>query len=183
MRAPLLLLLLSLQTEAVTPVVLPKTYALIRVSDGDTFEATDGTIHFKVRLAGIDAPEKAQPFSKVAQQRLHDSLQGKPIELRYYQLDPYNRIIAQVLVGGRDVGLDLVAAGLAEYYRPGSDCLDFGDPKARDPKARWRNYDILPYVEAEDKARAGKLGAFVDLKKYESPCTFRKNKKLRGSKP
>ena len=113
----ILLLLLSLPASAdVTGVV-------VRVADGDTVTILDAdkTQH-KVRVAGIDAPEKAQPFGQRAKQRMSTLVFAKEVRLEGDKRDRYGRTVAKVWVSPPDcmrcpktldAGLAVLTSGFA----------------------------------------------------------------------
>lgn len=142
-------------------------YQAVKIIDGDTFDATDGTIRFRVRIAGMDTPEKGTPFSKLAAVELRKRIEGRKIEIQPVGrgMDRYNRILGQVMVDGRDVGIELIEMGLATYYRPG--CVDYPANK------KSYDYDPRPYIAAEEKARAKKLYLWSDPKTI-LPCRVRR---------
>ncbi len=143
------------------------TYQVVKIIDGDTFDATDGNITFRVRIAGMDAPEKGSPFSKLAIVELAKHIEGKEIEIQTVGrgIDRYNRILGQVIVDRQDVGIELITMGLATYYRPR--CVDYpANKKAYD-------YDPVPYIAAEYKARSQKLYLWSDPKTI-LPCEVRR---------
>lgn len=142
-------------------------YTVIKVSDGDTLTATDGHLKFKVRLAGLDAPESAQPFGKVAAGELRRLVlnQSVAIDPVGNGLDAYNRVLAKVLLGNVDVSQALIANGFAYYYRPG--CKEYPE------NARAYDYDPRPYVEAEKLAKSQKLNLWASSGQ-ELPCSYRK---------
>ncbi len=88
-----------------------------RISDGDTMriKAPDGT-KTKVRLAGIDAPEKSQPFGRAAGRRLAALCYGKNVEADFRDFDRFKRTVARVRCNGIDVGRLLIDEGLAWHY-------------------------------------------------------------------
>lgn len=91
---------------------------VVAVHDGDTVSLLDGTNQqHRVRIAGIDAPEKAQAFGEVAKQDLARLTFGRHAELRCKKRDRYGREVCGVFVGPRDVGLELVRNGHAWWYR------------------------------------------------------------------
>ncbi len=98
---------------------------MFKIIDGDTFDATDGNIKFHIRIAGMDAPEKGSPFSKMATVELSKRIEGKSVKITSVgtKMDRYNRVLGQVMVDERDVGIELIELGLATYYRPG--CVDY----------------------------------------------------------
>ena len=82
------------------------------VIDGDTFTLTDGR---KVRLIGINAPEKDQPFYEKAKEKLKSLIAGHSINLSYdvEKKDKYGRELAYVYLGDTFVNLELVKSGVA----------------------------------------------------------------------
>jgi endonuclease YncB( thermonuclease family) len=86
---------------------------LDNIIDGDTIDVhCDGNVH-RVRIWGIDAPERAQkPWGDIATRRLAELLRGGPVEVHVDGLDVYGRVLARVAVGElRDAGLKLVREG------------------------------------------------------------------------
>jgi len=141
-------------------------YTAIRIIDGDTLEATDGNIKFKVRIVGMDAPEHDQAFGKVSKAALGDFVLNKKINLQPVKqgLDRYGRTLSQVYVDGQDVSLLMIQKGLATYYRP--ECKDYPE------SANRYNYDPRSYVQAETQAKQAKLNIW-SVAIFELPCTFR----------
>jgi endonuclease YncB( thermonuclease family) len=72
---------------------------VIRVRDGDTFIAGSETI----RLRGIDTPEWGQPKSRAATARLATLLGSGPVTIIPRAQDVYQRTVADVYVGGRNI--------------------------------------------------------------------------------
>jgi micrococcal nuclease len=65
----------------------------------------------KVRLAQIDAPEKAQPFGERSNQALSDLVFGRRVLLEHETTDRYGRKVAKVISNGHDVSLVMVRFG------------------------------------------------------------------------
>ncbi|WP_413895876.1 thermonuclease family protein [Rhodoferax sp.] len=86
------------------------------VSDGDTFYLVIDGQSTRVRLAQIDAPEKAQPFGRRAEQALRELVWKRQVSVTWRQLDRYERPIVQVQVDGLDVNAELVRLGWAWVY-------------------------------------------------------------------
>jgi len=83
-------------------------------SDGDTITFLVGEHDsVKVRLAGIDAPEKAQPFASVSKKNLSDHVYEKNVTVEWEKKDRYGRVLGRVLVNGTDACLEQICAGLA----------------------------------------------------------------------
>jgi endonuclease YncB( thermonuclease family) len=91
---------------------------VIGVMDGDTIEVLDASkTPRRIRLEGIDAPEKAQPFGNRSKQHLSDSVFGKQVEVVSNKTDKYGRTVGKVLVNGKDANLEQVRAGFAWHYK------------------------------------------------------------------
>ena len=111
--ATALALCLALQAHADT--LLGKVVA---VADGDTITVLDtNKVQHKIRLAGIDAPEKAQPYGQTSKQSLSDLVFGKTVTVDTDKTDRYGREVGKVLVDGVDTNLEQVRRGLAWHYK------------------------------------------------------------------
>lgn len=67
---------------------------VVGVSDGDTITLLDANkTQHKIRLAGIDAPEKAQPFGQASKKSLSDLIFQKEVHLNWEKKDRYQRLI------------------------------------------------------------------------------------------
>jgi endonuclease YncB( thermonuclease family) len=71
----------------------------------------------RIRLQGIDAPEKAQPYGNASRKHLASLVAGKTVTVQWYKHDRYGRIVGTVFVEGRDVDLEQLKAGMAWFYR------------------------------------------------------------------
>jgi endonuclease YncB( thermonuclease family) len=90
---------------------------VVGVSDGDTISVMHHGKGEKVRLYGIDCPEKSQAFGKRAKQFTSDMVFGKTVEVKPVTTDRYGRTIAWVYVNGSSLNEDLLTAGLAWHYK------------------------------------------------------------------
>ncbi len=118
---------------------------VIGISDGDTITVLDNQkVQHKIRLAGIDAPEKGQDFGNKAKEHLSDLVYGKAVNLPDTKLDRYGRTVSRVFLGNIDAGLEMIKAGLAWHFK----------------KYQFEQsiVDRLRYSEAENKARDIKVG-------------------------
>ena len=114
--APLLLLFtLSAQAETLEGKV-------IKIADGDTLTLlTSSNQQVKVRLAGIDTPERKQPFGNKAKQALSNLAFQKQALVEIAAKDRYGRTIGVVFVDGLNVNAELVKQGMAWVYRKYTD--------------------------------------------------------------
>lgn len=116
----------------------------------------------KIRVAGIDAPEKAMPWGQRAKQALSDHVFGRDVRVDWSKRDRYGRIVGKVIVGGKDAGLALVGEGLAWHYKK----YENEQPLA----------DRLEYARLENEARAMRRGLWSDPAPIP-PWEWRKHKK------
>lgn len=136
---------------------------VVGVADGDTITVLDDSnTQHKIRLAGIDAPEKKQPFGNVSKQSLSDLVYGKQVSVDYNKQDRYGRTVGKVIIDGTDVNLEQVKRGLAWFYK------------------KYQNEqplkDRLDYLHAQEAAEKTKVGLWVDPKPI-APWDFRRAKK------
>lgn len=97
----------------------------------------------KIRLHGIDCPEKAQDFSNVATEFLSGYVFNKVVTVRKMDTDRYGRTIGMVTVDGVNVNEQLLEAGLAWHYK---------------------RYDNNPdWAKLEEQARKNKKGLWVQI--------------------
>lgn len=91
---------------------------VVRVRDGDSIVVRRGGVGVEVRLDGIDCPELDQAFGRKAKSFTSGLAFGKPVRLAGKGKDRYDRDLAEVfLPDGRSLNRELVAAGLAWWYR------------------------------------------------------------------
>lgn len=91
---------------------------VVSISDGDTFTLLVDNEELRIRLHGIDCPEKGQDFSEVAKKFLSDYIFNKVVTVRRMDVDRYGRTIGMVVtVDGVNVNEKLLEAGLAWHYK------------------------------------------------------------------
>jgi micrococcal nuclease len=137
------------------------------VLDGDTLEVLHLEHPERIRLNGIDCPEKGQAYGKRAKQAASALVFGKDITLRTYGLDKYGRTIADVLLlDGTNFNHMLVKAGWCWWYRkyaPGDTEIERLEQEAREAKrGLWADpASIPPWVYR--KARRGQAPDWLDM--------------------
>lgn len=90
---------------------------VVGVADGDTITVLDGTTQVRVRLNGVDCPEKRQAFGARAKLLTAQLVFGKTVTVRPFGKDRYGRVLGEVvLADGRVLNRELVAAGMAWHY-------------------------------------------------------------------
>jgi len=88
----------------------------VSVADGDTFTLLVGNVPHKIRLHGIDCPERGQPFSRVATQFTKTMLVSGKVRVREMGTDRYGRVVGMVYVDNVNLNERLLEAGLAWHY-------------------------------------------------------------------
>ena len=142
--------------------------SVVAVQDGDTVTVLDGErVPHRIRIAGIDAPEKGQAFGQAAKERLARLVHGRHVEARCPKRDRYGREVCSVFLGTRDVGLEQVRGGYAWWYR------DYAREQTLDDRAN--------YEAAENDARQARRGLWFDPTP-QPPAAFRRQQaKTRGA--
>ena len=120
----------------------------VGVSDGDSLhlELPDGE-RVRVRLYGIDAPEKDQECALAARKKLGKLIYDKEIRVEVLDVDKYGRYVGKVYAGARYVNRFMLKEGLAWHYK------------------HYAADDEL-LAEAEARAKAAGRGIWAT----ESPC-------------
>jgi endonuclease YncB( thermonuclease family) len=94
------------------------TGRVVKVADGDTITILDSkNKQHKIRLQGIDALERSQPYGRKSGKYLSDGVAGKQVTVDYRKRDRYKRIVGKVLLNGHDMNLRQIKAGLAWHYK------------------------------------------------------------------
>lgn len=123
------------------------TGKVVSVQDGDTVTLLQGTTQYKIRLDGVDCPEKNQPFGNVAKQFTSDMVFGKTIKVSYEGKDRYQRYLGVVICGKQNLNKELLKAGLAWHYKQynSDSVLAALEIKARkDKKGLWADKNPIP---------------------------------------
>ena len=155
-RGRLLCTLFALALALPATAAQPIEGVVVRVSDGDTlWVAPDGARRkpVKVRLAGIDAPERCQADGEEARGALAAHVLQRRVEVQVRARDGFGRLVARVVADGEDVNAWIVARGHA--WSPG-----------------WQ-HQPGPYAREEQEARVAKRGLFAQPAPLE-PRRFRR---------
>lgn len=91
---------------------------VVYVLDGDTIEILHNRKALRVRLHGIDCPEKGQPYGNNAKQATSDLVFAQYVTIEIHGKDKYGRVLADVMLAdGRNVNKELVKDGLCWWYQ------------------------------------------------------------------
>ena len=94
------------------------TTSVVRVFDGDTIEVLHNQHPERIRLHGIDCPEKGQAFGNKAKKAFAALVFGKEVTLQTYGKDKYGRTLADVLLpDATNLNHELVKEGWCWWYR------------------------------------------------------------------
>src|SRR5262247_3498431 len=150
-----------------TPLAVAEDFTgrVVGISDGDTITVMHQGRGERIRLHGIDAPERGQPFSNRAKQFVSDLCYHKEVKVEVKGQNRYQRTIAEVILpDGRILNYEIVRAGLAWWFKryapkdPTLEGLEFQARQAqrglwsdRDPVPPWefRRNKPAPYTERE----------------------------------
>ena len=121
---------------------------LVRIFDGDSaiVRYEGETLH--IRIAGIDAPEKGQPYADESRDRFVAFLKSPTARIDILKKDVFRRWLVRIEVNGEDLGETLLSEGHAWFFRRYQSDLS--------PEVRSR------YDRAERDARAKKRGLWQD---------------------
>jgi micrococcal nuclease len=138
--------------------------AFYTFADCDTITILDSTkTQHKIRLYGIDTPEKSQAFGNVAKEYTSKLVFGKTVDVTIYDTDKYGRTVGVVVVGGVNVNQRLIGVGLAWQYR--KYCKEsFCDG----------------WIRLEEKAHKSNIGLWTDQDPVP-PWDYRKDKRRSNS--
>lgn len=127
---------------------------VVSIGDGDTVTLLDASRQqHKIRIAGIDAPEKAQPFGQRAKANLATLAFDRMVSADFRKADRYGREICVIQAEGVDVGLEQVRAGMAWWYRQYARVQTPGERTA--------------YERAEFEAKTQRRGLWADKNPVE----------------
>ena len=136
------------------------TGIVVKISDGDTIKVLDDqNVLHKIRLIGIDAPEKKQEYGLQSSKNLSDMIIYKTVTVQSNKSDRYGRELGQVFDGDKDINIAQVNAGMAWFYKAYERALSSKDRSA--------------YAEAETFARGAHYGLW-SADKQIPPWDFRK---------
>lgn len=91
---------------------------VVKVTDGDTVEVLDANkTRHKVRLSGIDAPERKQAFGNASRKYLADLVAAKDVCVSGDKKDRYERLIGTIIVDGQSANFKMIQGGYAWHFK------------------------------------------------------------------
>ena len=136
---------------------------VVSIADGDTITVLQDNNQYKIRLYGIDTPEKKQDFGQKAKQFTSDMVFKQHVKVVAYDIDRYGRTVGMVYLGQKCLNEELIKNGFAWVYKKycsESFCKD--------------------WLQLEQEARANKIGLWI----YENPIPpwdFRRGKSIKNN--
>lgn len=124
------------------------TGRVIDIASGDSITIVDASgVEYKIRLSGIDAPEKQQPFGQESKKSLADLVYGKEVTVNWIKRDYHKRVVGKVMLNKTDVNLEQVKRGMAWVFKH-----FVNDPYSQDE---------ADYVDAQEQAEDRRLGLWT----------------------
>jgi endonuclease YncB( thermonuclease family) len=147
---------------------------VVGVSDGDTIVVMHRGLVKRIRLHGIDAPEKAQDFGNRARQFLRKLVFGKDVTVMSHGTDKYGRTLGTIsLVPGENVNHEVVRSGYAWWYRkyaPDDTELARLEAQARrEQRGLWAKANPIPPWEFRHGARSPRTTRLIPLPSGDLP--------------
>jgi len=147
---------------------------VISVIDGDTIDVLHNKQPERIRLHGIDAPEKGMAFGQAAKEYVLDMAALKVVTVEVKDIDKYGRTVGVVILpDGRNLNRDIVKAGYAWWYRKYSSDASLGELEEGARIARkglWRDPRPKPPWEWRAETKSG--GANTSVAATQPATTF-----------
>lgn len=132
---------------------------VVAITDGDTIKILRDQKQYKIRLNGIDAPEKTQAYGRKSKAYLSGLVFGKNVAVIVRDTDRYGRYVGDVMLDGKSANAAMVAAGYAWFY------------------AAYSKDQSLALLERQAKAK--RLGLWADASPTP-PWEYRREKRSKG---
>jgi len=88
---------------------------VIEINDGDEITIFNMNRPVRIRLIGMDAPERNQPFGDIARQHLSDLVYGKQVLVEYSGIGEHSSLIGRVLLNDLDISAQMIRDGAAWF--------------------------------------------------------------------
>lgn len=131
-------------------------HQVIGIADGDTLTLLIDKKPLKIRLANIDAPEKAQAFGERSKQALSDLCFGKDASYEAQDIDRYGRTVAVLTCDGVQANRAQVERGMAwvyPKYNTDPSLPELQGQAKMERRGMWRDDDPVPPWEFRKQKR------------------------------
>lgn len=135
------------------------TGKVIGISDGDTIKIlTEDKQELRIRLNGIDCPEKKQAFGTKAKEFTSDLVFGKNVKVISRGTDRYGRVLGEVILeDGRSLNKELLKNGYAwwyeQYAKKEIDLKNLQEQARRDSIGLWKDKEAIAPWEFRKASR------------------------------
>jgi endonuclease YncB( thermonuclease family) len=152
---------------------------VVSITDGDTLVVLSDKQQVRIRLHGIDSPERAQPYGTRARQFTGELAHQRDVTVVVRDYDRYGRVVAEIILpDGRNLNHEIVRAGFAWWYRQyarGDETLEQLEREARDarrglwadsapvPPWRWRKEHHAKRRPERSERRSKRRSASAEL--------------------
>ena len=149
---------------------------MVHVVDGDTITVSRNAQRVKVRLYGIDSPEKSQYYGQNAKQFTSSQVMGKTVEVEEIDIDRYGRVVGLVSAGDLILNRHLIEYGYAwvyDRYCKRSFCSEWKSLEAEARKNRkglWKNPNVMAPWEYWHGGRKKKSVSPAPAGTTKGPC-------------
>ena len=155
-----------------TPVSIPTIEGkVIKIVDGDTYDLLmKNNNTMRIRMRGIDAPERGMPFYRVAKEHLGKICFGKLIHLENLEKDRYGRTIAYSYSDGTELSHEMIKAGMAWHFKKYSSDAVLSDLEIVARKSKlglWADENPIPPWENRRLHKKG-ISTALFAKDYSS---------------
>jgi micrococcal nuclease len=138
---------------------------IVKIIDGDTYDVLIEGVKTRIRMEGIDAPERGMDFYKKSKEYLSELCNGQQVKVVGDEKDRYGRLIAKTyLEDGREVGEEMVRAGMAWHFKKYSSDKTLNDLEiiARDQRVGlWSMPEPIPPWEHRKHKRKKKTSLLL----------------------
>lgn len=91
---------------------------VIKIVDGDTYDLlTADKQTLRIRMEGIDAPERGMPYYKVAKNYLGSLCFQKNVTVIVKETDVHGRLVANTYLDEKEIGQEMIRTGLAWHFK------------------------------------------------------------------
>jgi micrococcal nuclease len=132
-----------------------------KIVDGDTIDVRLSSGPIRVRLHGVDTPERGQPWGKESTAALTALVMGEEVDIEPFSQDRYERMVGIIYLGDLNVNLELVKRGHAwayrQYMRKEDSALCINEAAARTAKkglwAQSKDQQVAPWEWRRKKSQ------------------------------
>jgi endonuclease YncB( thermonuclease family) len=156
------LLLFSLSNAQLFSTVKQLQGRVVKIIDGDTYDVLiPNRSTIRIRMYGIDAPERGMAFYASSKNYLAQLCMGKVLRVQQMEKDIHGRIVAKAFLSdGRDINLEMIKAGMAWHFKKYDKSKSYAQAELHARKLKkglWADKNpIAPWDERSRRRKGGK---------------------------